>query len=290
MDTSVTTDRSASSAEVTKVYGPAANENPFRVAYEDVVDGLRRNELWRTLGVLDVKRRYRRTLLGPFWASGHIALYIICVGFIFSTLLEADRATYIPYLTTGFVAWTFIYQMMNDAPAAFISASSLRQQINFPYSMFIFQMIFRGLFVHLHHYVLLVPVVLVYGLNFNLNTLLIIPGYILVLANMTWIGMLLATMASRYRDVQQLVSSVIQVLIYVTPIFYSIDRLTEFQRIWILTPNLLYHLVVVLRSPLMGEAAPLSSYLILCVAFVIGSLFTAWFFGRRKHNIVFWII
>ena len=84
MDTSVTTDRSASSAEVTKVYGPAANENPFRVAYDDVVDGLRRNELWRTLGVLDVKRRYRRTLLGPFWASG-MAVALRCTNYTAST-------------------------------------------------------------------------------------------------------------------------------------------------------------------------------------------------------------
>lgn len=273
-----------------KVIGPADLQNPFVVGVNDIIEGIYKNRLWRTLGVLDVKRRYRRTLLGPFWASGHIGLYILCVGFIFSTLLASDRATYIPYLTTGFIAWMLVYHLLNEAPSCFVSASSLRQQIAFPYSMFIFQMIMRNLFVHAHNYVLLIPVGLVYGLDFNLYTLLIIPGYLLVVFNIFWISLILATLCARYRDVQQLISSVIQIFVFVTPIFYSVDQLSEAQQTWVLPPNLIYHLVVVLRAPLTGEAAPLSSYVILICVGIVGWLSALYFFGKRKHNIVFWIV
>lgn len=269
---------------------PSDGTSPLHIAWADVKDGLSKHMLWRTLGVLDVRRRYRRTFLGPFWASGHILLYILCVGFVFATLLEAERAKYIPYLVTGFIPWVLVYNILNEAPAAFSSATSLRQQIAFPYSMFVLQMLLRNLFVHLHNFSLFALMMIFYPVQLNWTLLLLIPGYLLVFANLFWMSMLLATLAARYRDVQQLVSSVIQVLVFLTPIFYTADKLTQFQRDYLVAPNLLYHLVVVLRAPLTGEVPPLSSYAILTFALIVGSAFTAWFFGRRKRHIVFWIM
>lgn len=273
-----------------RVFSASTPQNPFQIALADLKDGISRFNLWFTLGQLDVKRRYRRTLLGPFWASGHILLYIMCVGFVFSTVLAADRAKYIPYLVTGYIPWVLVYNILNDAPAAFSSASSLRQQIALPYSMFVFQALLRNLFVHVHNFSLFVLMMIFYPVEINANFLLLIPGYILVFANLFWMSMLLATLAARYRDVQQLVSSVIQVLVFLTPIFYSADKLTQFQRDYLVAPNLLYHLVVVLRVPLSGEVPPLSSYGVLILAFFIGSAFTAWFFGKRRSQIVYWIM
>lgn len=269
---------------------PSGGTSPFRIALDDFLDALARHNLWRTLGVLDVRRRYRRTVIGPFWASGHILLYILCVGFVFATLLEAERAKYIPYLTTGYIAWVFVYNVLNESPGCFSSATSLRQQVAFPYFMFVFQMLLRNLFVHMHNYILFALMMIFYPVEINVNFLLLIPGYVLVLVNLFWLSALLATLAARYRDVQQLISSVIQVLVFLTPIFYSADRLTQFQRDYLVGPNLLYHLVLVLRSPLMGEVPPLSSYLILIFTAIVGSLFTAWFFGKRKSQIIYWIM
>ena len=212
------------------------------------------------------------------------------MGFVFATLLEAERAKYIPYLVTGYIPWVLVYNILNEAPGAFTSASSLRQQIAFPYSMFVFQMLLRNLFVHVHNFSLFALMMIFYPIEVNANILLLIPGYILVFANLFWISMLLATVAARYRDVQQLVSSVIQILVFLTPIFYTADKLTEFQRDYLVAPNLLYHLVVVLRAPLSGQTPPLSSYGILLLAFVIGSAFTAWYFGKRRSQIVYWIM
>lgn len=283
------TDRTGSTLR-RRLIVPTEFTGPATTAIQDVRAGLAKYRLWLTLGQLDVKRRYRRTLLGPFWASGHILLYILCVGFVFATLLEAERARYIPYLTTGFIPWVLVYNILNEAPAAFSSATSLRQQIAFPYSMFVFQMLLRNLFVHVHNFSLFALMMIFYPVDLNWTLILLIPGYILVFANLFWIAMLLATLAARYRDVQQLISSIIQVLVFLTPIFYTADKLTQFQRDYLVAPNLLYHLVVVLRAPLMGEVPPLSSYGILCIAFVFGASFTAWFFGRRKGQIIYWIM
>jgi len=181
---------------------------PFRRAYADYVAGLRRWALWGRLGWMEVKRRYRRTVIGPFWATCHIALYIACVGFIFSNVLETDRQTYIPYLGTGFIAWMLIYNMFQEAGGAFVGASSLLQQMSFPFSMFIYMVIWRNLIVNAHNYSLYIIISIFYPIAFSWHMLLLIPGYVLVVVNMGWMCMFLALMTARFRDVQQLIASI----------------------------------------------------------------------------------
>lgn len=267
-----------------------SDSTPFVTAAKDFYEGWKKFDLWFTLGKLELKRRYRRTRLGPFWGAAHNLVYIVCVGFIFSTLLSTDRNTYIPFLTTGIIAWMFIYTTLQEASGAFISTAGLRQQLPFPYSMFIYQTIWRNLLFHVHNYILYLGILLIYPVKLDWHILLLIPGYILVLANLVWIATIIATASARYRDVAQLVAAVIQVMIFLTPIFYDASRLTEWQQTWLLPPNLLYHMAVVLRSPLLGEVPPLSSYAILVLAFGIGTLTAAWFFGKRRNKIIYWIM
>jgi ABC-type polysaccharide/polyol phosphate export permease len=65
--------------------------------------------------------------------------------------------------------------------------------------------------------------------------------------------------------------------------------LSEAQRSYMLMPNLLYHLAVVIREPLLADVPPASSYLVLVMTLIGGTLITAWFFGKRRHLLVFWI-
>ncbi|MGE0483658.1 MAG: ABC transporter permease [Gammaproteobacteria bacterium] len=263
--------------------------SPFRIAIDDYWRGYRRHELWVRLGWMEVKRRYRRTVLGPFWATGHIAVYILCVGFVFSSVLATERDTYIPYLVTGFLAWMFIYNTLQEAGGAFTGASSLLQQIPFPYSMFVYMTIWRGLVVHVHNYVLYLAILLIYSVNPGWHLLLLLPGYALVLVNLVWMCMFLAAITARFRDMQQLIAAIIQVMIFVTPIFWSPEMMSEMKRAIVLTPNLLYHLTIVLRAPLLGQTPPMLSYAVLSATALIGHLLTLRYFGKNRANIIFWI-
>lgn len=273
-----------------KVLRSNRTRNPFMVSFLDFAEGVRLWRLWSTLGYLEVKRRYRRTVLGPFWATGHIAVYVLCVGFIFSSVLGADRRDYVVFLVSGFIPWYLVYLTINDSVGAFTSSSSLRQQIAFPYSMFIFTAIWRNLIVHFHNYTLWMVVSLFYLYAPTWKLLLLFPGYLLVLGNMVWICTLLALLAARFRDVTQLVAAVVQIMIFVTPIFWSIDMMDAYKRIYVVGPNLLYHLTVVLRSPLLGEVPPLSSYAVLVFTLFAGYTLVGYYFGKFRHRIIFWIL
>src|SRR5436190_1161895 len=77
-------------------------------AWEDLFGGLLRTELWGRIGWLDVKRRYRRTKIGPFWSSLTLAAYVIAVGLVGAGLWNQEIRSYLPYLTSGMLVWTLL--------------------------------------------------------------------------------------------------------------------------------------------------------------------------------------
>ncbi|HXF54893.1 MAG TPA: ABC transporter permease [Hyphomicrobiaceae bacterium] len=263
--------------------------SPLRVALEDLSAAWRQRALWLRLGHRELRRRYRRTVLGPFWATGHIALYVLFVGFVFSRVLSLAPSQYIPYLTTGLIAWTLLYAVMSEATTALTGAAGIRQHVPFPYSLFVLAMLWRNLIVHAHHYVLYVLLILLYPVGLSWHLLLLMPGYLLLIGNLAWIAFAIAVLSARYRDVAQLVANALQIMVFATPIFYRPEMLSEAQQVYLLMPNLLHHLAVVIRAPLLAEVPPLSSYLVLVAALIAGTLATAWLFGRRRHVLVFWI-
>src|SRR5438445_10823933 len=73
------------------------------MARADIIHGILAFRIWTRLGWQEVKRRYRRTVFGPFWATLSIAMFIGGMVFIWATLFKADVSSYIPWLTAGLV-------------------------------------------------------------------------------------------------------------------------------------------------------------------------------------------
>ena len=88
-----------------------------RTAFEDLRDGLCNWELWGRLAFLDVKRRYRRTTLGPFWSTASLAISIALMGTVGGGLLKRDMSVYLPFLASGMVVWMMISSILNESGA-----------------------------------------------------------------------------------------------------------------------------------------------------------------------------
>ena len=113
-------------------------------------------------------------------------------------------------------------------------------------------------------------------------------GLILLVLNLFWIGIILSIICSRYRDFSEIILSFLQIIFYATPILWSTNVIPDrFLEIYI-TYNLFYHLIEVIRSPLIGEPVYFS-YLVLTFLLIIGFIISKFFFNRYKNKIVFWV-
>jgi lipopolysaccharide transport system permease protein len=140
----------------------------------------------------------------------------------------------------------------------------------------------------LHNLTIYVLVCLYAGLPITWATLLVIPGFALFWLNAVWITMLLGALCARFRDVQQLVGTLLQISLFLTPIFWSPDQLTGRTAI-LAAINPLYYLVATIREPLLGQAPQVSHWLIVALITIVGWTLTIRMLTKFRQRIVYWL-
>jgi ABC-type polysaccharide/polyol phosphate export permease len=258
-------------------------------AWEDLTNGLRRTDLWGRIGWLDVKRRYRRTRIGPFWSSMTLGVYVVSVGLVGSGLWNQNIATYLPYLTSGMLVWTLLSMIIVEACTLFVQGHALFRNVRFEYSVLAYALVWRNFIIFLHNVVVYAAVVLLLNIGIlNFATLLAIPGILLVLMNGVWIALLVGLVCLRFRDVQPLVQTAIQIAMLVTPIFWTPASLKGHYQFFFVQLNPIYRLIDVVRTPLMGEVPTLVSYVGAIAITAVGWAVTYYTFRAFRKRIAYW--
>lgn len=258
-------------------------------AADDLLRGFRKRELWGRLGWLDVKRRYRRTTIGPFWNSITLAVYVLTVGTVGAAIWHQDIYDYLPFLVSGMIVWTLVSTIILESCSLFIAGQSLFRSIRFDYSVLSYALVWRNVLVLLHNFAVYFLVALVLKPSLLSSTaLLAIPGLVLVLLNGLWVSLLFGIVCLRFRDVPPLVSSALQIAMLITPLFWPADTLTGIKRFVFVELNPLYHVVDVVRGPLVGRVPEAISYGVVIAMAIGGWCLTYAVFKRFRKRIAYW--
>jgi len=106
---------------------------------------------------------------------------------------------------------------------------------------------------------------------------------------MAWIMLILAIVCSRFRDMTQVMTNILQVLFYATPIMWMVKTLPEHVSRGFIEWNPFFHFIQLVRGPLLGEAPEPMSWLVTISIAVIGWLFAIVFFGRYRWRVAYWL-
>lgn len=266
----------------------ASRPGRMAVAAADLRDGLRQSWLWTTLAHQDLKLRYRGSVLGPFWQTITMAVMIGSMGFIYARLFHMKLESYLPMLAVGLVLWQFISGMIIEGCGTFYAAQGIVQQIKLPFSLHAYRLVYRNLLVMLHSFVIVPVVLAIFPQSIGwLRLLEIAPGLVLILLNGIWVSILLGMISARFRDVPPIVASIVQVVFFITPIFWSVDGLGAHR--WLAEFNPIYAAIDVVRAPLLGQPASPHSWSLLMMVTALGCAGTLVFFARFRARIAFWV-
>jgi ABC-type polysaccharide/polyol phosphate export permease len=260
----------------------------YDLAINDITHGALHWQMWSRMGWLEIRRRYRRTLIGPFWTSFSLALFIVTLGFLWAKLWHQDPHTYLPYLCSGMVTWVFIAAIISEGCMTFVASEALIKTLTFPYTMLACVVVWRNFVVFLHNALIFVGVAIYGGVPLDWNTMLIIPNLILVGLTGVWVATLLGLLCLRFRDIQQLVTSLLQIAMFVTPIFYAPDQL-QGRMEQIVRFNPLFHYVELIRLPMMGLAPSIYTYEVTIGCTIFGWLATLYIYSRFRRRLPYWL-
>ena len=259
----------------------------YATAARDLNSGLRRFDIWLMLAWFDIRLRYRRTMLGPFWLPLSSVISITMMGIVYARLFQMSMQDYFPYLAAGLALWSLIASFANDAPTVFVGAASLAHQTPLPFSLYILRRVANAVLQFLHTSVSFWAVALYFGVPFGLGTLLVIPGIMMLAVFGFWLTLAVGTVCLRYRDLGQAMAVVTQLFFLLTPLFYRVEQLGSMN--WIAMVNPAYHLVEICRAPLLGLPIPWASWGAACLINALGCALAFAIFARCRQRLTYWM-
>jgi ABC-type polysaccharide/polyol phosphate export permease len=262
----------------------ARQHEPFG---RDLYQGTLAWPLWTMLGWNDIRQRYRRSMLGPIWITLSMAIFIAVLSMIYSRIFQVDINVYVPYVSLGLITWNFLSASVNESCVAFQESDRIVKQVRIPYSVFVLRVVWRNFIVLLHTITLYIPIALIFSIKPSFTTFLVLPGLVLLIMNQVWLGIVLAIISTRYRDVPQLVITALQIGMFATPIMWPVSSLSG--GLWIAEVNPAYHLIELVRAPLLGEIPSGLSWTVAVACCVLGTLVAMLLLRRASHRLIYWL-
>lgn len=237
----------------------------------------------------ELKVRYRRSAIGFTWTMLQPLLMMLVLQVVFSALFRFQLANYPVYAMAGILFWNFFSQSIVASMNSLRGNAQLLKKVPVPKAVFPIATVASGV---INLVFALVPLmgILVFTGHPLTPALLFLPVAILLAALFTLgAGLLLSPLAAFFSDTVEMITVILSVLMYLTPIFYPKEIVPERMR-WIVRFNPLRSILEVFRDPIyFGKVPPLShltvSVLITLAALAIGALA----FRRSSDRIPFYI-
>ncbi|MFM2151425.1 MAG: hypothetical protein RLZZ187_3731 [Pseudomonadota bacterium] len=265
----------------------AANAEHLQRALEDLSGGFARWRLAAALARLDIRNRYRGSVLGPFWMTTSTAVMVAGIGLLYATLFRMSLAEYLPWIAVSLVVWTMISQTVSDACNSFVAAEGVIRQLPLPYTVHVLRFVIRNAIIAAHSLPLIAVVLLAFGAIPGPEALLAIAGLLLIAVNAGAAGLFLGMVCARFRDIPQIVTNMMQLAFFLSPVLWKPHLLGD-AAVW-LPLNPFFALIETVRGPLVeGGAAPVI-WLAAVGYTALMCLATFAFFVRFRARIAFWV-
>ncbi len=260
-------------------------------AGRDFAQSFQQWRLWTTLAFNDILSRYRGSLLGPFWITLSTGAFVIGIGIVYGRLMHVPTEKYVPWMATGVVIWNFISSTVLESGDAYIHSSVIIRSGSLPLPIFVWRVICRSIVNLAHQVTVIIAVALWFHFLLKINLPMLVVGTVLVVVNVSWVSFFTAIAAARFRDIQQVNATLIQLVFFISPVIWIPSDMQGVQNLQslLLTLNPVYHLLNAMRNPILGLPVPLHSIAFLVVMAVLGWALAFMLYASVRRRIVHYL-
>jgi ABC-type polysaccharide/polyol phosphate export permease len=212
---------------------------------------------------------------------------VVVLGALYSTLLQQEITNYLPYLAVGLVVWQYLASSVNEGCTSFTGSAYLIKQIRLPLSVHVCRIAWRNFAILLHSLPVVVIMLIAFGHRPSLTFFLVPLGLFLLLLHGVWIGVVLGVLCARFRDIPPIVTNLVQVAFFFTPVMWSPEILKD--HAWVATYNPLYHLIEIVRAPILGRPIHVESWVWSVGFLIIGFGFAQYLMQRFRNRVPYWL-
>ena len=261
-----------------------------RSLIRDYLTSLRHPEFWIYATWLGLVTKYRTSRLGMVWAFVPAIFYSFGVGWFFAHLQGSSAREFIPHLGLGYVIFRLVTVSLNECTTTYNSHSNFILDGRVRLTDYILRVVGRAMF----YFVIALPTIAValsLAPGFQpARVLWLVPSLLLVILNIGWMGAINSVRGARLREMDEVLGSVLMFSFLFTPILWKAYQIpVGTLRGTIARANPLFHMVEIVRAPLLGESLEDFSLAYLGVMSVLGWVIAAWVYRRYARFVPVWL-
>lgn len=257
--------------------------------WTDLKASLRFPQYWTYSTWLRFALKYRKTSLGPLWLLVSPALFVIFLGYMFSQVNSSELHVFVPHLAIGYITWTLVSGYINGGCTVFLRKRSEILQGNMRLTDVVLADNFETLLHYLHQVTIIVCVFLYFNLIPSLYSLYSILGLMLLIYTGFWVTIILGLVGARYRDLVEIVTSVMRICFFITPIIWIPLDGTGGALGSFLIFNPFYHYLELIRAPLLGNAISQLSMIVVIGSNILGTFVMVVAYSKSARFLALWV-
>jgi ABC-2 type transport system permease protein len=273
----------------------ASSNASWAGARNDLVAGWRSRELWAHLGWQDIRQRYRRSVLGPIWITISMAVTAVALGVLYAGLFGNSLEKQLPYILVGFIVWAFISGCVLEGADVFIANEGLIKHLPAPLSVHVYRLVWRQSLLFGHNLIVYAVMLVVFPRELHWSSLMAFPAFALLALNGAWIALLFGMASSRFRDLNPIIGSVVQLTFFLTPIVWVYEdflnsanaSVAERARLAEINPAL--HFIEIIRRPMLGQSFEVRHWIVVLGITVVGWAVTLVALRRYRTRVPYWV-
>lgn len=257
--------------------------------FQSFIQSFKYPEYWTYSTWLKFGLKYRKTALGPIWLAVGPALFVIFLGYLYSGVMNVELERFVPHLAIGYVTWTLFSGFMVNSSTVYVRRRSEILQGVMRLTDLSLADTFQVFLTYLHQFIIIIGVFIYFKLVPTPYALVGILGIVIVLLNGLWISVFFGILGARFRDLVEVVSAVMRLFFFITPIIWMPVNGTGGVLGKFLILNPFYHYLEIVRAPFLNQPIAPMSWMVVGMITVSGFLLAAFVFENAAKRVSLWV-
>ena len=234
----------------------------------------------------DIKIKYRRSVLGVLWTLLNPLCMMIVLSVVFSNLFRYDIENFPLYIMSGQVIFNFFSDATTSAMSSIVSSAALIKKVYVPKYLFVLSNVFSSFINLTASFTALILVMIVTRAELHWTILLVPVPLIFIVFFSLGVGLILAAITVKFRDIMHLYSVFTMALMYLTPVIYPMSMLPEWlNKIVMLNP--ITNILIMFRNVMLNNI--IFDWTSILIAFLETALMLSlglWIFYKNQDQFI----
>lgn len=237
----------------------------------------------------DIKKKYRRSILGYLWSMLNPLFTMLITAMVFSELFRFQIDNFALYLLTGQLIFTFYAEATSFAMGSILENGSLIKKVYIPKYLFPISRVSSSAVNLLFSLPAMLAIMVYTGHELTLTLIFCLIPLILLYVFCIGIGLFISGLTVYFRDMFHLYGVVITMLNYATPIFYPVNIIPDEYK-FLINYNPLYYYLEAFREITYNNSFPSIELLSICTIFsILALVIGAYYFYKKQNTFVMYL-